>query len=69
MNRFEVFHLNAVRQNALVGIEFSGYIAYGIFDELGVFVGILGYKFFIATLEATPKLAGSARLGNPNLFL
>ena len=34
MNGFEVFNLNAVRQNAFVGIEFPGHIAYGIFNEL-----------------------------------
>ena len=68
VNRFEVFRIDPVSQNTIVGIQLAGHVANQILDEFGVFVSVFRHVFFVAALESTPKFARSGRFRNANLF-
>ncbi len=68
VNRFEVFRIDPVSQNAIVGVQLTGHVANQILDEFGVLVGVFRNVFFVAALESTPKLARSGRFRDADLF-
>ena len=60
----EVFGLDDVSIDTLIGIEHRRYVAHHVFDELRIVVSALGHIFLVGTLEETVELAGSLFFGD-----